>query len=1066
MPTHEHLAPESNADICRDRACHCHAGLDRRQFLQLSGLAAAGLALANWPVCAGPFTAADFEKLVPPDKRLRPDWVKSLSARGEPTVYRGAELDKIGMPIGGICAGQVYLGGDGRLWHWDIFNVPQPSNFSDGAGPNYARPPKPASPLEQGFGLKVTSAGKTQVRALDSRGIESRHIGFRGQYPMAFVDYNDPALPVSVSLEAFSPFIPLNVADSSLPATVMRFTLKNTSAAQVEIEIGGWIENAVCLGSGQVGLGQRRNRIVRETGLTMVHCTAERMPGDAQPAARPEVVFETFENGYGQWKVEGDAFGKEPAQGTLPNQNPVSGFSGKRLVNSYLNGDQSQGQLTSPAFKIERRFIAFLIGGGAHAGRTCMNLIVNNRIVRTETGRNDERLDWQKWDVSQFEGQMAHLEIVDQATEAWGHINVDQILFTDQPPSAGTPLEAREDYGSMGLAVLADGKDAFGQTRIAIDPVEALFTEARAESDAVASFGGKVIGAVGRKLTLAPGAQSDAVFIVSWFFPGLLRPALGPLQGAATLKRAYAKRFKSAAHVARYLCGDFERLAGQTRLWNRTWYDSTLPFWFLDRTFAPICTLATSTCYQFDDGRFYAFEGVYCCPGTCQHVWNYAQSVARIFPELERDLRERTDFGTAWHENGATDYRGECAQQVAHDGQCGVILRAWREHQMSPDDSFLRRRWPRIRKSLEYLIGCDGDDNGLLEGEQYNTLDAAWFGPMAWISSFYVAALRAGEAMAMDVGDTAFAQRCRRIAVRGSEELVKQLYNGEYFIHKPDPKHPEGTNTNDGCHIDQLMGQAWALQVGLPRVMPVKETASALESIWKYNFTPDVGPYREKSKIKGGRWYAMPGEGGVVMTTFPRDGMDKALGKGGFAFYFNEVWTGQEHQLAAHMIWEGMVEHGLVITRMLHDRHHALLRNPYNEIECSDHYTRAMSSYGSFIAASGYEYHGPSGHLGFAPRLTPEDFRCAFTGAEGWGTFAQRAKGGRQQALINIKWGRLRLRTLSLEVTGGLTPATAAVTVAGKPVSAALTMRERTAEVRFGNDVVMTPGEELRVELS
>ena len=58
---------------------------------------------------------------------------------------------------------------------------------------------------------------------------------------------------------------------------------------------------------------------------------------------------------------------------------------------------------------------------------------------------------------------------------------------------------------------------------------------------------------------------------------------------------------------------------------------------------------------------------------------------------------------------------------------------------------WLRATWPRIRKSIEFMIGLDADENGLLEGEQYNTLDAAWFGPMAWISSFYVAALRAGE---------------------------------------------------------------------------------------------------------------------------------------------------------------------------------------------------------------------------------------------------------------------------------------------------------------------------------
>jgi len=732
------MSSKRESSPCHLPTCGCSPSVTRRDFIRWSSLAAASATVARWPAIAGPFGAEDFQKLIPADKKLDPAWVKSLFERGEPTVYRGTELEKIGMPVGGICAGQLYLGGDGRLWHWDLFNLPQPSNFTDGGGPNYARPPKPASPIEQGFAVKVSVAGQTQVRTLDQRGIDAQHISFHGQYPMAFVDYRDPALPVSVSLEAFSPFIPLNVADSSLPATVMHFTVKNTGAAPVEVELAGWMENAVCLGSGRAGLGQRRNRIVREASLTMVHGTAERTPEAQRPPSRPEIVFETFENGYGQWKVEGVAFGSEPAAGTLPTQQPVTGFSGQRLVNTFRDGDATQGRLTSPSFKIERRFIAFLIGGGPHAGRTCLNLVLDGRPVRTATGRGEERLDWQEWDVREFEGRTARLEIVDQATEGWGHINVDQILFTDEPPSARTPLEAQEDFGSMGLALLGDAAGVFARTRHTVEPTEAVFASAGvpAESDSVVPFGGKLIGAVGRKLTLAPGAQGDAIFVVTWFFPGLMRRALGSLHEVATLKRSYAKRFKSAADVARYVGGQFNRLAGETRLWNRTWYDSTLPFWFLDRTFAPICTLATSTCYQFDNGRFYAFEGVYCCQGTCQHVWNYAQSVARIFPELERDLRERTDFGTAWHEDGATDYRGECARHVAHDGQCGVILRSWREHQMSPDDRYLRATWPRIRKSIEHLIGQDGGEDGLLEGEQYNTLDASWFGPMAWISSF------------------------------------------------------------------------------------------------------------------------------------------------------------------------------------------------------------------------------------------------------------------------------------------------------------------------------------------
>ena len=1044
---------------CTTGSCGCKSSVTRRDFLRLSSLAAA-TSFVDWQAVAGPFEGADFQNLVPADKKLNPAWVKSLYERGEPMVYHGAELGTIGMPVNGICSGQLYLGGDGRLWYWDIFNQSLEGIPTDYSGRNYAKPLKPESPIEQGFAIKLTSGGKARVRCLDSRGFSPNTMGFKGQYPMGFVDYKDPTLPVQVSLEAFTPFIPLDVDDSSLPVTIMNYTIKNTGTEAVEVEIGGWIENGVCLETGRKSWGRRRNKIQRDAGLTMVASTAESLPEKERPAIEPDVLFEDFENGYEKWTVEGTAFGKTPAAGTLANQQTVSGFEGKGLVNSFLEGDDTVGRMQSKPFTIARRYIAFLIGGGRRKGEVCMNLLIDGQARNTASGKDREKLEGAYWDVSQFQGKQASLEIVDKATGAWGHINVDQIVFTDQPPAARTKVEEQQDFGSLALAVLGDGKDHFAQADVKGEFPGAIFGESK-EEEAVQPFGAKLVGSVGRKFALAPGAEGTATFLVAWHFPGLQRGTIGGLEGIDKLQREYANRFDSAAAVARHVAKNFNQLTGQTRLWNQTWYDSTLPYWFLDRVFAPICTLATSTCYRFTNGRFYAFEGVYCCQGTCQHVWNYAQSVGRIFPELERDLRRRTDFGTAWHENGAIDYRGECDRRVAHDGQCGVILRAWREHQMAPDDSYLRACWPRIRKSVEYLIGCDGDENGLIEGEQYNTLDAAWFGAMAWISSFYIAALRAAEAMAGEVGDEAFARRCRTIAGRGSKELVKQLYNGEYFIHKPDARHPEGTNTNDGCHIDQLMGQAWALQVGLPRVVPRKETLSALEAIWKYNFTPDVGPYREKSYIKGGRWYAMPGEGGVVMTTFPRGGIEKAGGKGGFAYYFNEVWTGQEHQLAAHMLWEGMTDKALVITRFVHDRHHAARRNPYNEIECSDHYTRAMASHGTFIAACGYEHHGPKGHLGFAPRLSPENFRAPFTAAEGWGTFSQTREAKAQKESIAVQYGKLRLRTLAFEVAEGFQPSGAMLVVKGEKIKAPIKVEGRRVTVTCPNEMVIVAGESI-----
>jgi len=157
-------------------------------------------------------------------------------------------------------------------------------------------------------------------------------------------------------------------------------------------------------------------------------------------AAANDIIFADFEGtNYGVWKVTGDAFGRGPARGTLPGQMAVSGFQGKGLVNSFNKGDGATGTLNSPDFTIERKFISFLIGGGGFAGKTCMNLLVGGKVVRTATGPNtdpggSEQLSASSWDVAEFIGKTARIEIVDQATGGWGHINVDQIVFTDRKP--------------------------------------------------------------------------------------------------------------------------------------------------------------------------------------------------------------------------------------------------------------------------------------------------------------------------------------------------------------------------------------------------------------------------------------------------------------------------------------------------------------------------------------------------------------------------------------------------------------------------------------------------------
>ncbi len=189
-------------------------------------------------------------------------------------------------------------------------------------------------------------------------------------------------------------------------------------------------------------------------------------PRGDKPAGK-DILFEDFESGtYANWKVQGNAFGKKPqTQQTLADYQGDVNAQGKWFVNSHVfsngnvpAGDSLTGSLTSKPFTIERRYIRMLVGGGAHAGKTCVNVLIDGNVVGSVTGRELNRMDWTQIDVAALAGKQATLQIVDQHNAGWGNIGVDHITFTDEALS-GAPVALAAPQGAVSRPVVEVAKE-------------------------------------------------------------------------------------------------------------------------------------------------------------------------------------------------------------------------------------------------------------------------------------------------------------------------------------------------------------------------------------------------------------------------------------------------------------------------------------------------------------------------------------------------------------------------------------------------------------------------------
>jgi len=563
--------------------------------------------------------------------------------------------------------------------------------------------------------------------------------------------------------------------------------------------------------------------------------------------------------------------------------------------------------------------------------------------------------------------------------------------------------------------------------------------------------------------TLAPGQTRDIAFVLAWHFPNLENYwTREPEHHGKVLHNEYGRRWPSAWEPAAFALEHLDSLRQRSLAYRDALWSSTLPAAVIDAVSSQASIARTNTVMVLEGKQTLAFEGCNdnsgCCAMNCTHVYNYEQSMAFLYPDLERSMRE-IDFLTNMRPDGSMSFRtpvplrpGGNQYFPAADGQMGCVIKVYREWLLGADDAWLRRLWPEVKRALEFAwVKWDADRDGVMEGEQHNTYDIEFYGPNSMMGTLYLGALAAAERMAAHLGETDTAQRYRELREAGARRLDETLWNGEFYPQRIDLRAEKAAKYQygDGCLSDQLLGQWLAEVVGLGKLLPAPHVRTALASIFRYNFRQDFTDFPNTQRL-----YALNDEKGLLLCSWPRGG------RPAIPFpYSDEVWTGIEYQVAAHLMYEGMVKEGLAIVEAARDRYNGVRRNPWNEVECGHHYARAMSSWSLLTALSGFGCSAAGRMLRFRPRVPGPVFRALFSTGQAWGVYTQQKSPPQMNVELAVHGGVLELAELGVPAAG------TRLRVRGVP-GARVEAGDGEARVRFDPPARVEPGGKLALTLA
>jgi len=532
---------------------------------------------------------------------------------------------------------------------------------------------------------------------------------------------------------------------------------------------------------------------------------------------------------------------------------------------------------------------------------------------------------------------------------------------------------------------------------------------------------------------LPPQSAVTVRFLVTWHFPNRTAWSAEPL------RNFYSTIYSDSWDVAIKTLPDLEFLESKTIEFVEVFCSSDLPVEVKEAALFNLSTLRSQTCFRLSDGNFYTWEGCNdnsgCCFGSCTHVWNYETAIAFLYGDIARNMR-KIEFGIATHPGGLMSFRIKLPldnipefAKVAADGQMGCLIKLYREWQLSGDDNFLRELYPKAVNALSYAWkkgGWDGDQDGVMEGVQHNTMDVEYYGPNPQMTIWYLGALRAMEEMAKYMKDKEMAVKCRKLFINGSRWTDENLFNGEYYIHKiivpekedipseqlvgmgsADYGNPD-YQLGEGCLVDQLVGQYLAHVCGLGYLVKKENVAKTLQSIMKYNYRSDLSDH-----FNCFRSYALGNEAALLMASYPKSRPVNPFP------YFTEVMTGFEYVAAIGMLFEGQTENGLKCIANIRNRYDGFKRSPFDEAECGHHYGRAMASWSAVLALSGFHYSAITKEMKFGDKTGRFFWSDGYS--YGIAEISNGGSGAERSVTIRVLNGKIDINKLTVEGLGSAT---------------------------------------------